>query len=198
MKLLFKYLNLAPVAIIVFLVFVCFSITPAVFTIIHSLSWPFFFESYTMGCVNSSVRSDDNGNMSKYHRFLSRVNSGEPLAVALKDVYCKFMESCDSIAEGRRKSFKYPSSVQVNKSVAEAKRARLTYEEAKATASEFLGYAMECLRKKNWGGQIHTNLHGAEGRKSDLQISGCAEFDCSQASIKQSIECSLQFFCALE
>lgn len=151
-----------------------------------------------MGCVNSSVKSDVSGNNSKCHRFLSRVNSREPLAVALKDVYCKFLESCDSVAEGRSNSFRYPSSVQVNKNVTEAKRAKLTYEEAKDTASEFLGYAMDCLRKKNWGGQIHTSLHGAEGRKSDLQISGNVEFDSPRASIKQSIDCSLHFFCALE
>lgn len=151
-----------------------------------------------MGCTNSSAKTEEGTHNSKYHQFLSRVYAREPLAVALNDVYTKFLESCNAVAEGKGKSVTYPSQVQVLNKVSDANKAKLTYQEAKNTASDFLGYAMKCLQDKSWGGEIHTSLQGAEGRKAKLALSGEVEFDSIQRSIKRPFSSVLLFFLALE
>lgn len=158
----------------------------------------FFVQNCIMGCTNSSGQTRKDSHDLKYRKFIRRVDAGQPLAVALNDLYKSFLEACDGVAEGKKKDVSYPSEVRVLKKVSDAKKANLTYQEAKDTASDFLVYAMKCLQEKNWGGHIHTSLHGADGRKSELVLSGTVEFDSLRYSIKQPLHSKLYFFCALE
>lgn len=152
-----------------------------------------------MGCSNSNDKDSGNGNgKSKSQRFAQRLNRREPLAIALRDVYDEFLSSCEDVSSGKRKVVKYRDFVQVNKSSSEANKMKLTYETAKDTSADFLGYAMDGLAKKNWGGKVHSNLHGAPGRSSELKITGKLEFDTVNSTITVPLNADFKFFCANE
>lgn len=151
-----------------------------------------------MGCSSSSDKKEKSEYAQKSERFLTRVSSGEPLAKALQENFDEFMRSCADVSGGRRLRVEYSDLVEVNACVEEANKDGLTFSTAKETASDFLGYAMNELGKKNWGGKMHSDLYGAEGRSSKMKLNGEVEFDTADSTVQEPYEVALKFFCALE
>lgn len=149
-----------------------------------------------MGCSSSSEPKGEDE--LKCEKFRTRVRRSEPLAVALQKSFDDFTRKCANVSGGRSRRVDYDSEVRVNKSVENANDAKLTYEVAKTTASEFLGYAMTQLGERNWGGSIHSHLKGGEGRRSKLQMTGKVEFDTADATVEEEYDVEFEFFCALE
>lgn len=150
-----------------------------------------------MGCSNSNEKGSSEDS-EKAIRFSNRVSKREPLAKALQKSFDDFIRSCEDVSNGRRNSVDYDADVKVNTSVDEANDKNLTYVVAKDTASDFLGYAMEVLGKKNWGGNVHSHLHGAEGRMTKLTMDGKVEFDTANETVEEPYNVAFSFFCALE
>lgn len=148
-----------------------------------------------MGCDNSSAKGDD---AAKSRNFSHRLSKREPLAMAMRSHFDAFLRECSGRSSGSVSKVSYPREVGVNSSVESANSSHLQYGTAKDTASDFLGYAMECLEKKNWGGSIHSHLHGAEGRRTELTINGHVNFDTSNSTIEEPYEVKFKFFCANE
>lgn len=151
-----------------------------------------------MGCSNSNDKKDKSDDEQKAERFKRRVSNNEPLARALRRHFDEFMRSCEDLSGGRSNRVEYDKEVKVNHNAEEANKQKLTYETAKETASDFLGYAMVDLGEKNWGGNVHSQLRGAEGRTSSLKLTGKVEFDTLDRTVEEPYHVEFKFFCARE
>lgn len=152
-----------------------------------------------MGCSNSAENKESGDEGQKSHKFTERLNRREPLAMAIRLSFDNFLRECEEYSKGRRQKVEYPNEVDVIDNLEDANKAKLTYDVAKSTASDFLGYAMDCLGKRNWGGNVHSNLHGAEGRLAELKLNGKVEFDDDdENTIEEPYNVVFKFFCAKE
>lgn len=152
-----------------------------------------------MGCSNSADNKDSGEEGQKSHVFTERLNRREPLAMAIRHSFDNFLHECEEYSKGHKQGVEYPGEVDVIDNLEDANKEKLTYDIAKSTASDFLGYAMDCLGRRNWGGKVHSNLHGAEGRLAKLTLNGEVEFDDEgDNTIEVPYNVVFKFFCAME